>query len=312
MLAQLGVYQITVAACDGLSLRNAQGKLATNPIVNYAELVAIVSPTQITGSPNDPYFLEDYQWDLTTINAKGAWSFIAETIPRVTGGATIGVIDSGINASQTDLHGEVTPGLDWCVKVDSNSNCLGVGTETMDDSGHGTAVAGVAAAITNNGIGLASPAYRANLIAEKVDPPNQPLNYPVDAIAYAITDAVFRGARVINLSLASSVESATLSLAISDAIEKGVVIIASAGNSNNDVPQYPAVYAGLPISSYLGQVIAVGATDQNDKRAVWDPDEPGSTYGYWVTLYAPGTKIPSTGLTGYVDGNGTSFAGSVS
>lgn len=307
MLAQLGVYQITIPACNGTSLRIAQAVLAANPIINYAELDGIGAATQITGSPNDPYYRLGEQWGLGTINASQAWS-LASGVPEVKSGVTIGIIDSGINANHEDLLGEVWPGLDWCSSV-VNNICVGVGTNTADDNGHGTWVAGIAAAITDNGVGVASPAYSANLIAEKVDPPNQPDNYPADAVANAITDAVSRGARVINLSLRYLTDYSTLRLAISDAITKGVVVVAAAGNDSDDGPAFPAMYAGYPANNNLSLLISVGATNQNNQRSQWNTQgDPGSNYGSWVTLYAPGTSIATTGLTGYVSCDGTSCA----
>jgi thermitase len=293
MLAQLGVYQVTIPTCNSTFLSTARAALAANPVVNFVELDDVAVLSQISGSPNDPYFVSGQQWGLATIDASSAWS-VTSGVPGVIAGATIGIIDTGINSNHEDLLGQVTSGVSWCASVDNSGNCTAVGSNTNDDIGHGTMVAGIAAAITNNDLGIASPAYRAQLIAEKVNFPASP-NFTSDAVANAVTDAVFRGARVVNLSLGSTVPSQTLNLAILDAVAKGVVIVAAAGNYGNDTSFFPAAY---------NSVISVGASDQNNQRATWnflgippplgepcDLSEPSSNYGSWVTVYAPGSQV---------------------
>src|SRR5581483_1593954 len=220
MLASLGVYQLTIPSCDSSSLNAAEAALAVNPAVASVELDAVQVFSQIVGSSNDPFFLGGQQWGLSRIHAPEAWSYVSR-LPGVTGGATIAIIDTGINGNHEDLLGQVTSGVNWCASVDGGGNCVGFGTNTNDDNGHGTMVAGIAAAITGNDLGVASAANRAQLIAEKVNFPGTGKSAS-DAIAYAITDAVSRGARVINISSGSSVASHILNLAIIDAVAKGV------------------------------------------------------------------------------------------
>ncbi len=320
MLAQFGIYQVTIPSCDGTSLNAALIALAANPVVNFVELNGVGTMTQVTGTVNDQYFLQGKQWGLGNINASRAWT-LAQAAASAQGrtlasGVAIGIIDTGVNGNHEDLLGQVTPGINWCASVDSNRTCT-FSEDTSDDFGHGTMVAGIAAAITNNGLGIASPAFRARLIAEKVTIPGSAT--PIDdAVALAITDAVSRGARVINISLTFGLASHAINLAILDATTKGVVIVASAGNIGNSTLLFPAAY------STAGSVISIGASDQNNQRAVWPlclPLFSGSNYGSWVSLYAPGSNIfgllynQTSGPLAYgyygsllCTGDGTSFA----
>ncbi len=328
-LADLDVYQITIPSCSGQSLNSAQSTLTANPVVTSVELDVVASiNSQITSNPNDPYYLQGLQWGIMNIMAPQAWS-LASAVVGVQGGATIGIIDTGVNAQHEDLLGQVKPGSNWCSAVDTNGNCTSVGTDTNDDIGHGTMVAGIAAAFTNNGLGVASPAYRAYVIPEKVNFPSS-TSVSASARAFGIADAVSRGARVINLSLGSLVASHVVNQAILNAIAKGAVVVAAVGNYGNSNLFLPAAY------SSVGPVISVAASDQNNQRAVWNffnvplqpcvGSEPGSNFGSWVSLYAPGSQIfgllssASSGSSAYgyfggggivppsCAGNGTSFA----
>jgi hypothetical protein len=288
MLPQLGVYQITFPTCDAASLNTVLIALTANPLVSSASYDAVVTLAQETSIPNDPYFRDGSQWSLTTINALGAWS-LAQAY-GVTEGATVAVLDTGVNPNHEDLIGEVQPGINWCASLYPNGTCeVRIDAISTDDFGHGTAVAGLAAAITDNGLGVASPAYKAAIVPEKVTAPSG--QSTLATIAAAIYDAVSRGARVINISSAGPLPWPQAQKVVEDAQNKMAVVVASAGNSfANDIPYYPAAYPG---------VIAVGASDQNDQIAVWknsngsfcDSQNKGSNYGPWITLYAPGSEM---------------------
>ncbi len=319
MIAQFSIYQITIPSCDAGSLYAAQTALQNNSLVSFVDLNGVGTTTQITSNANDPYFVQGNQWGLAAVGAPPAWG-AAQAAAAAQGrtlatGATIAIIDTGINAAHEDLSGQVIAGVNWCPSIDANQRCTPFNTVTNDDIGHGTMAAGIAAAITNNGLGVASTAYRARIIPEKVNVPGT--HIPIDTAAtLAIADAVLKGARVINISLAFPMASHAMNLAILDAIAKGVVVVAGAGNSGNSNFLFPAAY------SIAGSLIAVGASDQNGQRSTWPLcTDPASNYGPWVTLYAPGSNIlglrydqtTGPGAYGYYgdvfcSGNGTSFA----
>jgi subtilisin family serine protease len=149
-------------------------------------------------------------------------------------------------------------------------------------NGHGTMVAGIIAGMAPESMIMPLRAFDDNGEAD------------VFTIAKAIDFAVHNGASVINMSFGLHEDSYTLREAIEEALEAGVVIVASAGNNNTSVPQYPAAYPG---------VISVAATDLFDRKA------PFSNYGPQVAVSAPGVNIISSYGAGYYSiASGTSFS----
>jgi thermitase len=209
--------------------------------------------------PNDPLVPE--QWALTAIDAFTAWDTPS------TGSAVIAIIDTGIDLHHADLASHLIDGYDF-VDMDSDPS-PGSGEK------HGTHVAGIAAAVTNNGQGIAGICRNCRIMPLRVCRSQCPRSATEAAIYWAAD----HGADVINLSLGSTTPSDSLCAAISYAWQKGLVIAASAGNSGNSTPVYPAA---CPDS------LAVGATDENNQRATF------SSYGSWVEIAAPGASILST------------------
>jgi subtilisin family serine protease len=201
-------------------------------------------------------------------------------------GQVIAVLDTGVNASHEDLAGRLVPGWD-AVNEDADAS---------DDQWHGTAVAGTAAAIGNNGLGSVGAAHGAKVMPVKVLDASGS-GYDSD-VAQGITWAADHGADVINISLGGPDASPVLRTAIQGAIAKGSVVVASAGNEGTEVPNYPAAYA-----PELPGLLSVGATD--DGGAVTD----FSSWGDTVTVAAPGYEIvvPFNG-GGYLYASGTSFS----
>ena len=161
-----------------------------------------------------------------------------------------------------------------------------------DDFGHGTHVAGIAAAATNNGIGIAGVSWGARVMPVKVL--DQYGNGWYSDIADGIVYAADNGAKIINLSLGGAAASQTLCQAAAYAQQKGALLVAATGNAGAAV-LYPAACDG---------VLAVAATDRSDQRASF------SNYGPEVDLAAPGVDIYSTWpwLDGYFTKSGTSMA----
>lgn len=236
-------------------------ELNRDPRVLFAEPDYIVTVLELT---NDPAILNNLQWGMYKVKAAGsadsAWNYSKGD------GVKVAILDTGIDQDHEDLAG----------KVADNKNCTD--SPTVDDLyGHGTHVAGIAAAATNNSLGVAGLGYNATLMNVKVLDDSGSGYY--SWVANCIIWAADNGARVINMSLGGPSKSKTLENAVNYAWNKGVVIAAAAGNSGNTSPTYPAYYT---------RVIAVAATDNNDNKASW------SSYGRWVDVAAPGVSIYST------------------
>jgi thermitase len=225
-------------------------------------------------TPNDQAFT--VQWGLNNtgqairgqtgtakadIEAKAAWDVTQGN------GIKVAILDTGINLSHPDLAGKVV------IQKIFITNTL------EDNNGHGTHVAGIIAADTNNNIGVAGVCPQCQLIIGKVMD-DTGTGTSSDAVA-GITWAADQGAKVINLSLGTS-EGETASLyqqAVDYATQKGAVVVAAAGNDGVTTPFYPAATNG---------VLSVAATDNNDVMASF------SNHGTWVKVAAPGVDIVST------------------
>ncbi len=247
-----------------------------DPSVDYAELDYLASGD---ATPNDPYYASQ-QYGPQKVQAPAAWDI-------TTGDTNVlaAVLDSGADFAHPDLAGKLVLGWDY-VNNDSDPS---------DDHGHGTHVAGILGAATNNQQGVAGIAWQVRVLAVKVLDKNNKGSY--SNIAKGILYAADQGARVINLSLGGTSASSTLLDAVEYGWGKGALLVAAAGNGATSAPYYPAAYA---------HVVAVAATDAADGR--WSL----SNYGDWVALAAPGDTVYSTnwksGVSGYLARSGTSQA----
>jgi subtilisin family serine protease len=237
------------------------------PDVLYAEPNYIIHIDGV-GVPNDPGYAQ--QWGLSSINAVGGWSTYPGSF-GVGGGATIAIVDTGVDVAHPDLASHVLPGADC-----TSGTCVsGTG---QDDNGHGTHVAGIAAALTNDSIGGAGVAFSSGILPVKVLDSSGSGSYA--AVAAGILWAASHGARAINLSLAGPASSTTLCNAVATAVAAGVVVVAAAGNDGSSAPSYPAACTGA---------IGVAANASDGSSAGF------SNYGSPdVALSAPGVGIYST------------------
>lgn len=248
------------------------GRLAN---IEYVEPDFVAEALELTSDPS-----LSLQWGMFKIKAAdagaSAWD-TAKSDPSV----KIAILDTGIDEDHEDLAG----------KVVASNNCTD--SSTLDDVyGHGTHVAGIAAASTNNALGVAGVGYNTSLMNVKVLGDNGSGYY--SWVANCLVWAADNGARVVNMSLGGSSSSKTLESAVNYAWNKGVVLAGAAGNSGSSRRLYPAYYKN---------VIAVAATDQNDKKTSW------SNYGSWVDVAAPGLDIYSTWKgNSYKSISGTSMA----
>ncbi|MEM9192822.1 MAG: S8 family serine peptidase [Myxococcota bacterium] len=214
--------------------------------------------------PNDPYY--KHQWHLDQIQMPRAWT-------RTRGkGAVVAVIDTGVAFEDfrgykrvPDLtEGHFVPGFDF-VDKDPHAN---------DEHGHGTHVAGTIAQATNNGLGVAGVAPEARIMPLRVLDRRGRGSW--GAIAAAIRWAADHDADVINMSLGGGMPSQTVRRAIDYAHNKGVVVVAAAGNSSRARVEYPAAHR---------HVISVGAVRFDEQLTFY------SCYGKGLDIVAPGGDL---------------------
>ena len=218
-------------------------------------------------------FADTTDWGITRIGANKVWDSGSGS------GVTVAVIDTGIQLTHPDLSANIVSGYDF-VNNDSNAT---------DDNGHGTHVAGIVAS-TMNDTGNVGASYSAKLMPIKVL--NESGYGYLSDVAKGIYYAADNSARVINMSLGTSYDSDTLARAVQYATNKGVLLVAAAGNDSSSPCLYPAAYSS---------VICVVAIDQYNKLASF------SNIG--GELAAPGVSNYSTYInSSYAKLSGTSMA----
>jgi len=242
----------------------------------YAEQIVLNDP----GYTTNPYDI-DKEWAITQAGFDKAWEKTIGSKDNI-----VAVIDTGIDATHEDLRSiTYVPGYDFFTKQE-----IPILTNS-DDNGHGTLVAGILGATVNNGLGIAGTNWNISLMPLKaLDSTGKG---DVSLVAEAIVWAADHGASFINLSVGGVGfgHDVTLADAISYAFNKGVLIVAAAGNDvavtggnldNN--PVYP-----ICDDNNSNMIIGVAATDQNDVKPTF------SNYGgNCVDVTAPGKRILST------------------
>jgi subtilisin family serine protease len=244
---------------------------------------------EVTALPNDPYVVNGAAWQFQRIGADQTWDRVTNADPVV-----VAVIDTGVNVNHPDLAGNTVAGYDFVTGQ----------TNVVDLAGHGTAVSGCIAAVTNNGVGTAGISGLANI---KIAPYRTGGEYSGDTqldVAY-ICAAILKAAerpevKVINMSFGGYGTFSSLAVAVSEAVSAGKVVVASSGNEgeswNARVGQYsyPASY---------DHVISVGAINKDNTRSSF------SQYNDRVDLCAPGQSVLTTSRSGgYEYASGTSFS----
>jgi len=229
--------------------------------------------------PNDP--LWPSQYGLVNIRAPQGWDYSTGSSAVI-----IAILDTGVDQVHPEFAGKILPGYDFA-NGDANP---------QDDNGHGTHMAGIAAAIGNNNIGVAGTSWGASILPVKVLDSFGSGSYA--DVATGIIWAADNSADIINMSFGGSgaPSGTVLQDAVNYAYNKGCIQIASAGNTGGGFVIYPARY---------DHVIAVAATDSGNNRAGF------SNFGPEVDLAAPGVSIISTELGGsYGNRSGTSASAS--
>jgi len=286
--------------------------------------------------PNDLYY--QYQWNLQQINAPCAWE-----ITKGDPGVKIAVVDSGVRRSHIDINDKLVNGVNIISRCPNGCLCRFPYTPVCDvtvpnddlscigfANGHGSIVAGIAAAETDDdfpdssaippgGIarGMAGVGWKSSIMPVKIVDCNgdSDVMYLISGITYAADN----GARIINLSLGVNFEPYELLLAIQYAKNKNCVIVAATGNDNYWNVGIPARWAGegdIPdnwggYAHYRDEVLSVGASDVADLRCDFSNYGPNPDS---VSVVAPGIGLTGPSNTGddvyiqFTDGHGTSFA----
>lgn len=307
-----GGGHLVVSLPRGVSIDQALAWFRGRPGVQYAAPNHLI---YVQDTPNDSRFLE--QWGLEKIQAVAGWN-----IAHASSEVVVAVIDTGVDYHHTDLAANIwenlgeIPGngvdddgngyVDDVVGWDfvghttdcSDTDCKKEDNDPSDGHGHGTHVAGILGAVTNNAEGIAGAAWNCTVMPLRAgykQTGGSGVLSEGDAAA-AIEYAADNGAMILNLSWGDTVSYPAVRAAVSYAEDLGVLICAAAGNNGTDTPFYPAAYPNEAI-------IAVGSTTQSDKKAST------SNYGDWVDLFAPGDGVLSTCLNNsYCLKSGTSMA----
>lgn len=269
------VYRVKITESN--RVKELMSAILTEPDVEYVELVPLNKKIL---TPNDPSF--GTQYHLATIQAPAAWD-VSTGVSNV----VVAVVDDAVQTNHPDLAANCVSGYDV---ADNDTDPIPPNTNLS----HGTHVAGIVGAVTNNGIGIASVGYnKVKIMGVKCTGDNQ--NPDFIYFGYeGVTWAANNGAKVINMSWGGGGFSQTAQDVINAASALGVVLVAAAGNSNNSSPLYPSAY---------NNVIAVASTDALDKKSSF------SNFGSYVDIAAPGTGIYSTiPFNGYATYSGTSMA----
>ena len=255
-------------------------KLMLAEEVEYAEQIPLNKTTQI---PNDPAI--SYAWHLNKINAWDAWDYTTGNSSVV-----VAIVDNAIDTNHPDLKANLWSNAGEIANnnIDDDNNgyvddVCGFDVADNDNNPnppltsweHGTHVAGIACARSNNGVGIPSIGYNISLMPVKATNVYGYVTHGYDGVVYAI-DA---GADVINMSFGGYAYNQTAQNIMDYGHSKGIVLVASAGNNNMSQLFYPAAF---------NHVIAVANTNGNDLKYS------DSNFGTWVDISAPGASIIST------------------
>ena len=303
-IPQLGWVRMMVPVGQEVDHLN---KMLAHPSIQNATLNHMA---HLLEEPNDPNWPQ--QWNMRIIKADKAWDIITSTVSSV----IIAVVDTGVDIAHPDLQANIWTNPDEIPDNDLDDDGNGLiddvhgwnfaheNNEVVDTHGHGTHVAGIAAAATNNATGVAGVSWSGTIMPVRVFIGREGTYAD---IAQGVTYAADNGAKIINLSLGGTDPDPLLYDALLHARGKGCLIVAAAGNCGSpgsikdpdcDYTENPVIYPAAH-----SETLAVAATDAYDERCDF------SEYHNYVDLAAPGVGITSTcPLNWYCEMRGTSMA----
>ena len=271
--------------------RSARRLLAVLAVA-IGSLIVVPSAGAGGGSPNDPVYEQGLQWGLERINAPDSWA-------AATGdGITIAIIDSGVDVQHQDLAAKLVAQVSCIGAAGDPARCQG---SAQDDNGHGTHVAGIALAATDNGHGIAGVAPDADLMAVRVlanscDADGCSATGSSEDVAAGIRWAADHGADVINLSLGGGTLQGVLGCAFCDAVEyawsKGAIPVIAAGNDSV-----------LPAGFGDEHAVIVTATTRGDERASYSNASSGLLRNARWPTSAPGGEAETAASDCATGGN---------
>ncbi len=265
-------------------------ELRKNPEIESVEPNYILYPSGKL-IPNDPAISDQYHLNL--LNLPDTWELLQGSTTT-----NIAIIDTGIDLTHPDLVNKIWHNTKEVAnnRIDDDHNGFiddingwnfgGENNNVSDTDGHGTHVSGIAAADTNNSIGVAGVGFKTHIMAIKASGflntfTNSAL---IDAIGYAVDN----GAKIINMSLGGEGINTELENAVNDAYSQGITIVVAAGNESENIDTTPVAPA------YFKNVIAVSAC-----TASGNFDSRYSNFGPNISLMAPGTSVLSTYPTNF-------------
>lgn len=275
------IYHLKFDPSNGIE--KVINQLRENPLVEYAEPSYVYHTSYI---PNDPFYSVNQAY-LKQVKAEQSWDLI-----RNSSGTIIAIVDTGTDMDHLDLKPNIlVPGADLVGADFANSIEDNDPDVKSDSAGHGVMVSGIASAVSNNGIGIASLASNAKLMIVKVSSDNRAktIYRGYEGIKFAADN----GAHIINCSWGGPAGGFFGQDIINYAFSKGCLVIAAVGNSSSSQIDYPAAFQG---------VIAVASVNINDKKSSF------SNYGNSVTISAPGEVFTTTNGNKYANTQGTSFS----
>ncbi|NQU67379.1 MAG: S8 family serine peptidase [Candidatus Marinimicrobia bacterium] len=274
-----------------------------NDLMDYNEVIVVEPDYQVrqTMVPDDPYYSD--QWAHDNFGQAGeqnvgvpdcdtdtdqAWDITTGEADII-----IAILDTGIDGRHPEFSGKMVPGYDFV----NNDHY------PLDDNGHGTGCAGIAAALGNNNQGIAGVSWESQIMPIKIL--NSDAYGDITDIANGVTWATDNGARIISMSLSGGSYLEYFNSAINAAVDNGTVVFAATGNGDSGIPAYPSNYDNC---------IAVGALSPCNERKnpnscdgeyLW-----GSNFGPHLDFLAPGVLMHTTTMDGgYMSYfNGTSAA----
>lgn len=269
---------------ERITFRTTEDENTLQKKLEMDDAITFVEPNverQLFSTPNDPNY--PFQWWVPQVQIGASWSFANQQKKDI----VVAVIDSGIDANHEDLRGIIAPG---------GYNFYHDNTNTTDYDGHGTNIAGIIAANSNNHIGITgiTGSFNVKILPIKISHIDgvSTVSNLIRAMDYAISQNV----DVINLSLGGANSSRLENEAMQRAIHAGIPVIASAGNSaliGNPI-NYPASYEN---------VLSVSAVDRFNSRASF------SSYNAYVDITAPGQGVYTIApFNRYEEVNGTSYS----